>query len=114
MWTFARNLAFAALVVGIGLGVALAGGPDRRAALHSDRASVRVAPSSAGAPAPSAATARPVRATTSRPARAAANRILRAGPLVGIAEQKASMFTSKPWKRLQVRDARYTTPWDTL
>jgi hypothetical protein len=45
-----------------------------------------------------------------RPAQA----VRRSGPLVGISEQKPQMFSSKPWKRLEVRDARYTTPWDTL
>src|SRR3954454_20551952 len=37
-----------------------------------------------------------------------------AGPLVGIAEQKPTMFASRAWQRPQVVDARYTTPWDTL
>ena len=38
----------------------------------------------------------------------------RAGPLVGVGEQKPEMFASKPWKRLGLRDARYTAPWDAL
>ena len=38
----------------------------------------------------------------------------RAGPLVGVGEQKPQMFASTPWKRLGLRDARYTAPWDAL
>jgi hypothetical protein len=33
---------------------------------------------------------------------------------VGIGEQKPTMFASKHWKRLALRDARYTAPWDAL
>jgi hypothetical protein len=36
------------------------------------------------------------------------------GPVVGIGEQKAQMFKSGAWKRLGLRDARYTMPWDVL
>lgn len=36
------------------------------------------------------------------------------GPLIGIGEQKPGMFESKHWKRLGLRDARYTAPWDAL
>jgi hypothetical protein len=36
------------------------------------------------------------------------------GPVVGIGEQHATMFTNPAWKRLAVRDARYLAPWDTL
>jgi len=39
---------------------------------------------------------------------------VRAGPVVGVGEQKAEMFASRPWKRLGLRDARYTVPWDAL
>jgi hypothetical protein len=38
----------------------------------------------------------------------------RAGPVVGVGEQKPAMFAGERWKRLGLRDARYTTPWDTL
>jgi hypothetical protein len=38
----------------------------------------------------------------------------RAGPVVGVGEQKPAMFASKRWKRLELRDARYTAPWDAL
>jgi hypothetical protein len=44
------------------------------------------------------------------PARAAT----RVGPLIGIGEQKPEMFTSAPWKRLRLHDARYIAPWDVL
>jgi hypothetical protein len=37
-----------------------------------------------------------------------------AGPAIGIGEQKPTMFGSKPWKRLGLRDARYLAPWDVL
>lgn len=49
-------------------------------------------------------------AETPQPAKAAR----RAGPLIGIGEQKPPMFASTPWKRLGLRDARYTAPWDAL
>jgi hypothetical protein len=38
----------------------------------------------------------------------------RSGPVVGVGEQKASMFAGARWKRLRLRDARYTAPWDAL
>jgi polysaccharide biosynthesis protein PslG len=38
----------------------------------------------------------------------------RAGPLVGVGEQHATMFASPAWRQLGLRDARYLTPWDTL
>src|SRR4051812_39312868 len=37
-----------------------------------------------------------------------------ARPSVGIGEQHETMFTSKPFKRLKLHDARYPTPWDTM
>ena len=37
-----------------------------------------------------------------------------AGPVIGIGEQKPSMFLSGPWRQLGLRDARYTAPWDAL
>src|SRR3954454_12513785 len=49
-------------------------------------------------------------AVTANPVEAAP----RVGPLVGIGEQQPAMFASTPWKRLQVRDARYLAPWDAL
>src|SRR4051812_41774470 len=38
----------------------------------------------------------------------------RAGPVVGVGEQKPAMFQSRPWKALDLRVARYTAPWDAL
>ena len=38
----------------------------------------------------------------------------RAGPVVGVGEQKPTMFQSTSWKALRVRVARYTAPWDAL
>lgn len=38
----------------------------------------------------------------------------RAGPLVGVGEQKPAMFQSTPWKALDLRRARYIAPWDAL
>src|SRR4051812_33230702 len=38
----------------------------------------------------------------------------RAGPVVGVGEQKPNMFQSKPWKALDLRVARYIAPWDAL
>ncbi|HEY7077555.1 MAG TPA: hypothetical protein VH418_19390 [Solirubrobacteraceae bacterium] len=38
----------------------------------------------------------------------------RAGPTIGIGEQQPSMFTSKWWNRLEIRDARYLAPWDVM
>lgn len=38
----------------------------------------------------------------------------RTGPLIGIGDQHPLMFTSKPWKRLRLGDARYIAPWDVL
>jgi len=38
-----------------------------------------------------------------------------AGPLVvGVGEQRESMFASAPWQRLEVRDVRYIVGWDAL
>jgi hypothetical protein len=37
-----------------------------------------------------------------------------AGARIGIGEQKPTMFASRPWKRLGLRDARYLAPWDVL
>lgn len=36
------------------------------------------------------------------------------GAIIGIGEQKPSMFTSPAWLRLGLRHARYTAPWDAL
>src|SRR3954463_7526505 len=38
----------------------------------------------------------------------------RAGPVVGVGEQKPGMFQSKRWKALDLRVARYIAPWDAL
>src|SRR4051794_22518316 len=38
----------------------------------------------------------------------------RSGPVIGIGEQQASMFTSKAFNRLEMHDARYLAPWDVL
>ena len=43
------------------------------------------------------------------PARAAGR-----GPIIGIGEQKPSMFASREWRRLGLGHARYTAPWDAL
>jgi hypothetical protein len=40
--------------------------------------------------------------------------VRRAGPVIGIGEQKPTMFASRYWRRLAIRDARYTAPWDAL
>jgi putative glycosyl hydrolase len=37
-----------------------------------------------------------------------------ADPTIGMGEQKPTMFASRPWKRLGLRDARYLAPWDVL
>ena len=37
-----------------------------------------------------------------------------APPLIGIGEQKPGMFTDSRWQRLDLHEARYVTPWDTL
>jgi hypothetical protein len=37
-----------------------------------------------------------------------------AGPAIGIGEQKPTMFASRPFERLGLRDARYLAPWDVL
>jgi hypothetical protein len=37
-----------------------------------------------------------------------------AGPTIGMGEQKATMFASRHWKRLGLRDARYLAPWDVM
>jgi hypothetical protein len=36
------------------------------------------------------------------------------GPIIGIGEQKPSMFASRAWNMLGLRHARYTAPWDAL
>jgi hypothetical protein len=36
------------------------------------------------------------------------------GPVIGIGEQKPAMFTSRAWRALGLRHARYTAPWDAL
>jgi hypothetical protein len=36
------------------------------------------------------------------------------GPMIGIGEQKPSMFASRAWRTLGLRHARYTAPWDAL
>jgi hypothetical protein len=36
------------------------------------------------------------------------------GPIIGIGEQKPSMFVNKAWRKLGLRHARYTAPWDSL
>jgi hypothetical protein len=36
------------------------------------------------------------------------------GPIIGIGEQKPSMFASRAWRKLGLRHARYTAPWDAL
>src|SRR5689334_5706993 len=38
----------------------------------------------------------------------------RAGPAIGIGEQQPTMFTSKWWNQLELRDARYLAPWDVM
>jgi hypothetical protein len=38
----------------------------------------------------------------------------RAGPVIGVGEQKPAMFQSKPWNALDLRRARYIAPWDAL
>src|SRR4051812_11227639 len=38
----------------------------------------------------------------------------RTGAAIGIGEQQSSMFASKWWNRLEVRDARYLAPWDVM
>jgi hypothetical protein len=43
-----------------------------------------------------------------------AGAVARAGPVIGVGEQKPTMFDSKPWKALRLRVARYTAPWDAL
>jgi hypothetical protein len=85
MRVFARHLMLATLV----LGLVLAAGSQRTVVGHHRAAAQVVGPS---VPAPPH----------------------RAGPLVGIAEQKPTMFASRAWQRLGVVDARYTTPWDAL
>ena len=40
--------------------------------------------------------------------------VTRAGPVIGVGEQKPTMFESTPWKALRLRVARYTAPWDAL
>lgn len=51
--------------------------------------------------------------TLAIPATAGARPKLR-GPIIGVGEQKSSMFASKPWRKLGLRHARYTAPWDAL
>ena len=43
-----------------------------------------------------------------------AGAVSRAGPVIGVGEQKPVMFDSKPWRALRLRAARYTAPWDAL
>jgi hypothetical protein len=43
-----------------------------------------------------------------------AGAVPRAGPMIGVGEQKPVMFDSKRWSALQLRTARYTAPWDAL
>jgi hypothetical protein len=43
-----------------------------------------------------------------------AGAVSRAGPVIGVGEQKPVMFDSKRWSALQLRTARYTAPWDAL
>jgi hypothetical protein len=38
----------------------------------------------------------------------------RVRPVIGIGDQQVDMFTSKRWKQLGLRDARYIAPWDAL
>ena len=45
---------------------------------------------------------------------AASAQALRAGPVIGVGEQKAGQFTGKAWKRLGLHDVRYVAPWDAL
>ncbi len=45
---------------------------------------------------------------------AKAAKVRHAGAVIGVGEQKPTMFTSKPWKRLGLRHARYSAPWDSL
>jgi hypothetical protein len=35
-------------------------------------------------------------------------------PIIGIGEQKVSMFSDPNWQRLGLRDVRYIAPWDSL
>jgi hypothetical protein len=44
----------------------------------------------------------------------AAGAATRAGPVVGVGEQKPAMFQSKRWKALDLRLGRYIAPWDAL
>src|SRR5690349_6082657 len=38
----------------------------------------------------------------------------RAGPAIGIGEQQPSMFTSRWFNQLELKDARYLAPWDVM
>jgi len=40
--------------------------------------------------------------------------VKRAGPVIGVGEQKPTMFDNASWKSLRLRLARYTAPWDAL
>jgi hypothetical protein len=108
MWAFARHLMLVTLVLGLVL-AASSRRTESRHGLDGLRAQSRAADDARDpfVVAHHLAAARVV--GPSVPARAQ-----RAGPLVGIAEQKPTMFASRAWQRLQVVDARYTTPWDTL
>jgi hypothetical protein len=48
------------------------------------------------------------------PAPTAGARTTHNGPIIGIGEQKPAMFSSKAFRKLGLRHARYTAPWDTL
>lgn len=37
-----------------------------------------------------------------------------APPVIGVGEQDARIFSSKPWTQLGVRDVRFIVPWDAL
>ena len=43
-----------------------------------------------------------------------AGAVRRAGPVVGVGEQKPGMFQNAWWKALRLPVARYTVPWDVL
>jgi hypothetical protein len=45
---------------------------------------------------------------------AATAHAMRAGPAVGIGEQKPGLFHSRSWKKLGMPDVRYIAPWDAL
>jgi hypothetical protein len=45
---------------------------------------------------------------------AASAHAMRAGPVVGMGEQKPGQFSSRAWKQLGLHDVRYVAPWDAL